>query len=209
LAIIGLAGVGIFLVTVSLLHWLQPELDAVNEAVSYYVHGNSGWLLIAGLIALGVGSVALTIGVRHTLVGSGVRIGYALLAIWSIGVLIAGIFPADPPGNWNHLSTGGMIHGNAALVAILALPASAILLARGFRRDVRWQQRSALLSVLAVATVISMGAFMTSLIPVMISPGPPSLLGLTERILLAAYAAWLSMVAVGLCCIDKSVKTQG
>lgn len=199
LAHLGLAGLSCFVVTVVPLHWLQPDLNPLNEAVSYYVHGARGWLLTVGLLGLGIGSLALTAGIARAVSGPGVRAGRWLLVTWSIGVLFAGSFPADPPGNWDRpASIAGMIHGNAALVAILTLPIAAFVLARSFRRDVLWQRRVTPLLVLAIATVLSMGAFMASLVPVMVSPGPPRLLGLTERILLGVYVVWLGVVAVGL-----------
>ena len=199
LAYLGLAGLSCFVATVVALHWLQPQLNPVNEVVSYYVHGAWGWLLTVGLIGLGIGSLALTIGVGRAVVGPGVRAGWWLLAIWSIGVLLSGIFAADPPGNWDRPpSRAGMIHGNAALIAILTLPIAALVLARSFRHDLQWRRKGTLLLILAVATVLSMGAFMTSLVPVIVSPGPPWLLGFTERILLGVYVVWLWVLAVGL-----------
>ena len=199
LAYIGLAGLCCFVVTVVPLHWIQPDLNPLNEAVSYYVHGAWGWLLTIGLLALGIGSLAVTAGVGRAVGGPGVRAGWWLLSIWSIGVLLAGIIPADPPGHWDKPpSLAGMIHGNAALVAILTLPIAALVLARSFRHDPQWHRKVTVLLVLAIATALSMGAFMASLVPVMVSPGPPWLLGLTERILLGVYVVWLWIVAVGL-----------
>ena len=40
--------------------------------------------------------------------------------------------------------------------------------------------------------------FMASLAPVFVRPGPPVLLGLSERVLLATYAAWLVAVGIGI-----------
>jgi hypothetical protein len=57
---------------------------------------------------------------------------------------------------------------------------------------------AAVLSLLAVAAAISLIAFIASLMPVFIRPGPPVLLGLSERVLMAIYAAWLTLVAVKL-----------
>jgi hypothetical protein len=49
---LSLAGLSCFVVAVVLLHWLQPNLDPFDEAVSYYVHGVGGWLLTVGLQVL-------------------------------------------------------------------------------------------------------------------------------------------------------------
>ena len=193
------AGLAIFAVAVVALHVLQPALSPSNEAVSYYVHGNHGWLLTIGLIALGIASLTLTAALRRATGGSGARAGRWLLGIWSVGVLLGGVFPADPAGNWSAPPTlPGMIHGNAAMVAFLALPVAALFLARSFRHDPRWKRSARLLSVLAVATALSLVVFYASLLPVFIRPGPPILLGLSERILLGIYVAWLAAVAINL-----------
>jgi hypothetical protein len=47
-----------------------------------------------------------------------------------------------------------------------------------------------------VAAAISLIAFMTSLMPVFIRPGPPVLLGLSERVLIVIYLVWLTLVAM-------------
>src|SRR5215204_2752788 len=81
-----LLGNGCFVIAVIALHLLQPELSPLHEAVSYYVHGAHGWLLTFGLLAWGLGSVALLAGLTLTirrLAGKAVLGG---LAIWSIGL---------------------------------------------------------------------------------------------------------------------------
>ena len=141
LASVGLFGVGVFVLATSALHFSQPRLDPMREAVSYYVHGRSGWALTVGLVALAVGSAALTIDVARGLRGG--RAGVACLALWSVGVFLGGVFPADPPGNWSRPpSAAGAVHGIAAMVALAVLPVAALLLSRAFRRDPRWQRSS-------------------------------------------------------------------
>jgi hypothetical protein len=193
------AGVAIFALSVLFLHVLQPELSPRNEAVSYYVHGACGWLLTVGLLALGVGSLFLVGGLIRGVRGSGASSGRWLVATWAAGVLLGGAFRADPPGRWSEPpSISGMIHGNAAMLAFLALPVGALCLARSFRRDPRWVARTRALRVLAFAAAISLVLFAASLVPVFVRPGPPILLGLTERVLLAVYACWLATVGFGL-----------
>jgi Protein of unknown function (DUF998) len=195
-ALVGLAG---FVITTVALHFVQPGLNPRDAAVSYYVHGSLGWLLTIGLVGLGLGSLALTSALFPATQGPGARPGRWLVGTWSVGVLLGGMFPADPAGHWDAPpSLAGMVHGNAAMVAFLVLPLGALFLAKSFRRDPQWKRRAALLSALAVATAVSLGLFFASLVPVFIRPGPPILLGMTERILLAVYVAWLAAVAVNL-----------
>ena len=69
---------------------------------------------------------------------------------------------------------------------------------RSFRCDSGWKDAARLLFGLAVATAVSLVAFFASLVPVFIRPGPPILLGLSERILLGLYVVWLAAVAINL-----------
>jgi Protein of unknown function (DUF998) len=194
-----LLGNGCFTVIVLALHALQPELSPYNEAVSYYVHGAHGWLLTVGLLSWGFGSVALLLGLTRTVRTRVGNAGLWGLALWSVGVIFGGLFRADPPGQWDKPpSMAGLIHGNAALIAFIALPIAAFLLSRGIRRAPEWRAVTGILYALAITTAVSLIAFFASLLPVFISPGPPMLLGLTERILLIAYVAWLCVAAIGL-----------
>ena len=171
----------------------------MNDAVSYYVHGAYGWLTNVGLIAIGIGSLALTFAVVGWVRGWGGYFGVAALAVWGVGGLAAGIFSADPPGNWDQPpSLSGAIHGLAAMIAIASFPLAAVLLTRNLSRDHHWHRFRGTLLALAAAVVLSFIAFVGSLLPVFVSPGPPIWLGLTERVMLAVYVGWLAAVGVGL-----------
>jgi hypothetical membrane protein len=196
---VAVAGVAVFIVAVLALHLLQPGLDPRKEAVSYYVHGPFGWLLTIGLIALGIGSLCLVFALAQTLDGRWSGTGRWLVGVWGVGVLLGGVFRADPPGRWSEpASLPGLIHGNAAMVAFLALPLAAFCLATAFRQDEQWRREAPVLWGLAVAAGTSLVVFMASLAPVFVRPGPPILLGLSERVLLAVYAGWLATVGIGI-----------
>jgi hypothetical protein len=186
-SVVPLAGFACFAGAVVTLHFLQPKSNPLKEAVSYYVHGHGGTLLTAGLLALGLGSLLLLAGP----LGGGSFAGRAFLATWGVGAVLGGIFPADPPGNWDKPpSTPGMIHAGAAMIAFLALPIGALLL-RGPLGKVIPAARP-----LAVAAAVSLAVFFASLAPAIVTSGPPWMLGLTERALLALYVAWLAAAAL-------------
>ena len=194
-----LSGNGCFATAVLALHLLQPELSPLNEAVSFYVHGAQGWLFSAGLLAWGVGSAALLLGLARTV---RIRAGYAGLlglAVWSAGVLTSGLFSADPPARmYSSPSAVGLVHENAARVSFIALPIAALLLSHGLRRAPEWRRTAGVLCLLAAMIIVSLIVFFASLLPLSESLRPPILFGLTERMLLAAYAAWLCAAAVWL-----------
>jgi hypothetical protein len=203
LAYAGLSGNFCFAVAVLTLHLLQPELSPLNYAVSYYAHGAQGWLFSAGLLVWGIGSAALLLGLARTLsIQDRIRTGDAgllALALWSAGVLATGLFSADPPGQWDKpLSTTGLIHENAARVSFVALPIAALLLSHGLRRAPEWRRTVGVLYLFAVMILLSLIVFFASLLPLSDSLSPPILFGLTERLLLVAYGAWLCAAAIGL-----------
>ena len=197
-----LSGNGCFAVAVMALHLLQPELSPLNYAVSYYVYGAQGWLFTAGLLAWGLGSAALFLGLARSIrINSRIRgsicagVGLSALAVWSACVLATGMFRADP---WNKPpSATGLIHENAARVAFVALPLAALLLSHGLPSP-EWRRTAVVLRLFAVMILISLIVFFASLLPISDSFSPPVLFGLTERLLLATYAAWLCAAATGL-----------
>ena len=177
------------------IHFVQPDLNPVEDAVSYYMNGRLGWIVGLGLVALGVGSLFLA-GSLYALIGPlRARSGLSFLSLWGAGVVICGIFPPDPRGHWDSQpSLPGMIHASVSMVALLAFPTASLLLSRrltalsrtfGTTRHLRW---------LAVLCTASLAVFFVCLAPVF-SHHPPYALGLSERVLIVLFVAWL--VAVG------------
>jgi Protein of unknown function (DUF998) len=199
LAYVCLSGNGFFAVAVLALHLLQPERSPLNEAVSFYVHGAQGWLFTAGMLAWGGGSAALLLGLARTIRIRAGKAGLLGLAVWSAGVLTIGLFRADLPGQWNKSpSATQLIHDNAARVSFIALPIAALLLSHGLRRAPEWRRTGGVLYSFMVMIMVSLIVFFASLLPISDSLSPPMLFGLTERMLLAVYAAWLCAAAIGL-----------
>ena len=137
-ALCGFLGFSLFVLA---LHVVRPELQITTVAVSYYVHGpHGGWLTVA-LVCLGLGSLALTLLLRRTLHVRGAGLVRWSVGLWSICVLLAAAFPADPSGRWSEPpAPAGLIHGVAALVGFLALPLAALALAWGLGGDPDWRE---------------------------------------------------------------------
>ncbi|WP_411076556.1 DUF998 domain-containing protein [Streptomyces sp. cmx-4-7] len=189
---------------------LNPQYDLVGETLSRYVHGTAGWLLPAALLAVGAASAVLAVRL-----GAGTRrAGRAALVVWTAGILVAALFPADPPGHWRRPSLSELVHGNAAFLAFAALPTAALLL-RGTLVARRPGLRTACarpahglrtaLNALTTASVTGTAALAVFLADVMDGGpswglgGAPTLVGLVERLVLAADFGWvaLALVAVG------------
>jgi len=181
LARASLVCVGLFASSVIVMHVVQPELSPVHMAVSYYMNGRLGWMLGAGLVLLGLGSLALAFAVRTR---ARSKAGWCLLTVWGVGAIVGGIFPPDPPNHWDEPSSvSGMIHGVAAMIAFLAFPFGAWLLSRTIVER-----------ALAISCVVALVVFFFCLAPVFANR-PPHVLGLIERLLLVLYLAWLAATA--------------
>jgi hypothetical membrane protein len=189
----GAAGVGLFIASVVFMHAAQPELSPVDMAVSYYMNGRLGWVLGVGLVSLGTGSLSLAVGLRRLLARRGA--GVWLLVVWGLGCIICGVFPPDPPGHWDEPSSAsGMIHGNVAMVAFVALPAAAWLLSGKVAALAEMSAAIRLLRPLAILCAAALVVFFVCLAPVFANR-PPYALGFVERVLIVLYCGWL--VAVG------------
>ena len=195
LAWAGVAGTVCFAASVVLMHIIQPDLSPFNEAVSYYMNGRFGWVLGLGLVSLGAGSLCLYWAIRRA--GAvGARLGSWCLALWGAGAAIGGIFPPDPRGHWGEPpSVAGMIHANVAMIAFLLFPIAAVLLSKEVGQLSRSSNLQVLLRVLALSSSLMLLIFFASLVPIFVHRAP-FLLGLTERLLLAAYLAWLATAAM-------------
>lgn len=181
---------------------MNPHWSPVERMVSYYVHARAGWLVTVALLSLSVASaVLLRLAVHRT---QGGRAGLWLLGTWTIAVLLGGVFPVDPYGQWDRPPTpAGVVHGLAGLIAFVSLPTAAVALTRTWRRDPRWPPVTRPLIVATVVTTTTFLAWLVAFIDVQSGPSLSagrweSLVGLAERLMLWSYVAWLAIAAVGL-----------
>ncbi|MBW4701123.1 MULTISPECIES: DUF998 domain-containing protein [unclassified Micromonospora] len=167
---------------------INPDWSPVETMISHYVHApHGGWLVPLGTLSMAVASGTLTwLAAGYT---RGGRTGLALLGVWTVGLLVAGVFPTDPPGQWDQPpSIAGTLHGIAALLAFTTLPVAAAVLSRVWRRDPRWRPVAGGLAVTAASSVVTCALFMITFFDVM---GGPSLAvgawstvtGLAERVM--------------------------
>ncbi|MEU4427060.1 DUF998 domain-containing protein [Actinoplanes sp. NPDC024001] len=169
---------------------VNPRYSPVSETVSRYVNGNAGWLITVAILGIGLASAVLAAMVRGP--------GRWALAVWAGGLLVAGLFPADPPGRWSRPSVSEMVHGTAAWVALAAFPVAAVLLTRAAALS----HRRGVLIGLTAASVVATAALFVVLGDVMDGPsltvaGTP-VVGLVERVVLAVDMVWLGIAAVTL-----------
>lgn len=183
----------------TVLHVRQAELDPIQQPVSYYIHGRSGWLLNLALAALGGASIALAWALP---ISQRSRAAFGLAA-FGLGMLIDAAARSDRFFPWERTpSVAGVIHAALALLAppLLLLPMLRLL--RGERPS--WRQSAK--CVAAIAYAIGLLASGVSLVTGFLRDGPPPLIGLAERELALSAVLWLAMLALDLARMKRNEK---
>jgi hypothetical protein len=187
---LGMAGVGASLLALIALHVLDPDRSVVESTISEYALGDYGWLVSVNDIVLGVGIIAIALGLRQTLApGKRVTAAWVFLLIVGLGFLVAAVFETDPRGAAES-TTSGAIHGTAALVSALGVAIAAWLLRGVFTRDASYLHLAR--TQLWFAVLITLGVVV---LLVLFEVGPA---GLIQRLLVAVMASWLFVLAANL-----------
>ena len=200
-ALIALAGSGIFLALLLLINLIRTDLDPTWHFISEYEIGTMGWIMQLAFVSFGVAHFALAKAAAPALDGLPGRFTLLLLLIAGLGLVIGGIFKADPmltpPGQ---STTSGMIHNIGGGLGIV-MPFAVIFLTIMLRRRDAWRTGAPALLPLAIvavaASVITIIAFAAYLSGSggAVQPGMP--LGIFNRIEIVAYACWFLAVAIG------------
>ena len=150
----------------------RDGFDLDRHALSQLALGPWGFVQIATFLVTGVLVIGAARGLRGALgPGRGTVWGPRLLAGFGTGMLIAGVFVADPafgfpvgtPDGPGPISWHGALHGVGFMVAMVSWAAAMVVLALGFTaRGDRAQAAVcavALMAAAAVATAPSFGSF--------------------------------------------------
>lgn len=172
--------------------WLLPfasEIDLVSDNISELVHGRFGSLLTIAFIVSGIGTMALAAVIRRLTAGArGSVIGSLLIGVYGLGAVLSGIFPTDAVNTaadvWAQ-STTGLIHIVVAIVSFISAVIGMVVLTWTFPRMSQWRPLALWSGLLAT------GAFSLFFAQ---QEGPR--VGLMQRLLVTAIAAWLILVAL-------------
>ncbi len=139
LTLVCVTGPLLFTLVVSIVGRLQNGYDPIRDTISRLVFGPYGWLqttifFIFALLLLLLAQ-RMYFAINKNLA---VKIGIYLLVISAIGIVLVGLFPAEPPGVIQPTLTNAL-HGWIAHIIILIFPFVCLLLAVGMRIDPRWK----------------------------------------------------------------------
>jgi hypothetical membrane protein len=199
------AGVG-FVLSFLVQGALREGYDPVRHYVSQLSLGPGGWVQVATFVLSGALLVVFAAALRRALApGRGSVAAPILLALTGLGLVTAGLFPADPglngfpPGSTlppDSPTPSFTVHILSAAVVFFALPAAAFVLARRFRRDPAWRGW-AVWTVAAGVVVWALWAGSTVLSGDGSAP-IDGVIGLVQRIYLVVAFGWVTAVSVRL-----------
>jgi hypothetical protein len=185
LTTIALIGICLYIILIVVLHFLPTGYDPLRRPTSEYAVGKYGLFMTIAFFGMSVGSFALVAGL-YLGISKRPKLGLILLCVWTIGVLVAMIFPIDLDGDPS--TTHGAIHRTNGPIIFMSLTIGTILVSLGFRRDVNWNylhRRALLLSIVMLIIFISVIVSFASGL---------GYEGILQRLYLITFSAWFIMV---------------
>lgn len=179
----------IVLLASALLLPLVSEFDLLGDNISELVLGRFGWVQTAAFAIAGAGTLALAYAIRHLTAGTwGSRVGSLLVGIYGVGAILVAIFPTDridSAADMASPTTTGLIHIAVSLVSFVCMIVAMFIFTRTFALEPRWRSLTPWI-VLLPASALSL-LFVQS-------EGP--WVGLMQRLMVGAIAAWIIIVAL-------------
>jgi Protein of unknown function (DUF998) len=218
LLLCGVIGPLLFIVVLLIEGATRPGYNAIQTQGSYLALTDQGWEQIANFIVCGSLIIAFAVGLRRIWpTGRASVWGPRLVGLFGLGLVIAGVFVADPgdgyppgaPLNGTPQTWHGWIHGINALVFFnVVLPAACFVLARRFAADPqnrRWATYSWVTGALIL--VISLPVS-TVVMPFAYQAGFPVVDGLIQRILILIAWGWLALTALRLFLQERRARVE-
>ena len=163
--------------------------------------GQFGWVQTVAFVGAGIGTLALAYALRQLTAGTwGSRVGSLLVGVYGVGAVLIAIFPTDridSLADMASLSTAGLIHAAAALMSSVSMIAAMAVFVRTFALDSRWRP------LMPWIVLLPTGTFSLLLSQ---SEGPR--VGLMQRLMVGAIAAWIIVVAVRMRAIVTSAEAS-
>jgi hypothetical protein len=185
-----------FIVILTALHFIKPELDPSWNFISEYQVGRFGWLMQLAFIFLGASCLLLVMGMWQGLNIVG-KIGLVLLLITATGMFIGGIFKTDALNtSQDALTMSGNLHQLGAMLD--QLPFAALLVTIAIFKKQNWKADRWLLIVILVAVWFGFLYFVRSIqvqFPADGKFGPHIIVGWQNRLMIMTQAIWVALIA--------------
>jgi hypothetical protein len=185
-----------FIVILTGLHFIKPELDPSWNFISEYQVGRFGWLMQLAFISLGVSCLLLAMGLWNELSTVG-KIGLILLLITAGGMFIGGIFKTDALNtSQEHLTMSGNLHQLGAMLD--QLPFAALLVTIALFKKPNWKADRWLLIIILILVWFGFVYFVRSVMvqfPADGKFGPHVTVGWQNRLMIITQALWILLIA--------------
>jgi len=199
-AYVGVFAMLAFLVLTIILHVLPTGHNALRNSVGDYVVGGSGALMTAALLALGIGALALSLGLASELGAHGggkrVDVGVAFTVIFAIGMIVAAFVPPDAEGA--ERTPAGKAHTAAVAVAFLAFTLATVAISPVFKYVDSWKRVAPLFPRFELLVVVFAILMLFARVRAL-----RAVYGLVERLFFASSLAWLLVAGLQLSQISR------
>lgn len=182
----------------------RPGYSAWHNYVSSLSLSDQGWMQIANFLVCGLLSLCFAVGLRQVLrTGRSSIWGPILLGIFSLALIVAGLFVTDPnlgypPGTHSNgpQTLHGIIHGVAGLITFSSLTIACFVMARRFAGDPNWKDwaRYSTVTGVLVAVFFIATTAVSALDENGVLPGSPT--GLLQRITIVVGWGWIALLAM-------------
>jgi len=186
----------VFFVVATIAGYFRAGYDPIAHPISALALGPDGWVQTVNFALLAASLFAFALVLKRQF-PDGVASSAAptLVAVMTLGVTLAALFPMDSIGA-STTTMSGRLHLLGGFLVFPLMPVVPLVLARRFGRDTRWRPyfRFTLGTGLScLATIIFFLVFV----------GPPGtsariasgLAGLTQRVQLVPFLAWIALVS--------------
>ena len=171
--------------------------DYISELAA--LDARHAWIMIAGFLVLGVGTVALGIGLAGALDGRLGRIGSILVALAGVGIIVAGLARVDCRSGLaacaaridaGDVSWHSATHELVSLLVYIVLVAAPLVIARAFSGDAAWRDLS--------AYSITTGVVGLVLMVLLFSGVAGSWNGVVQRVFVTVLLLWIAILGARL-----------
>lgn len=182
-----------------IVHFVNPKIDPSWQPISEMALGNKGWLMNLAFLSMASSIVFFLLQSRNCYTNLGGKIGKIILAISSIGFLLAGFFITDPALlPQEQATTSGFIHSLGAGLAGL-LPFSALLFCWIFIKNPKYKMYRTpilLMTILLWISEINLIIDMATELPKNNGNlGPTVLVGWSNRIMILFSILWIITIS--------------
>jgi hypothetical membrane protein len=195
----GVVGPALFVVALLVEGATRPGYSAWRNIGSQLALSSQGWEQVANFLMCGVVCLGFAVGLRRALGGGkGAFAGSLALTVFSLALIVAGIFTTDPghgyppgvPAPAGGPTPHGVVHALAGLFTFVSLGVACFALARRFAGDTRWRGWAAYSILTGVVVVLSL---VVSNVPSLSDVG-----GFIQRIGIVGGWTWIVLLAMRL-----------